>query len=158
MRLQDESIPGELNLHSYVQDKQTESIFLKDASSLYLNQKGKNRSITFRRGVERALGYVIHISGNKRIEQYNRTDANRLMANKLEVVPNATVSTIIKCGKIFFKQLHQSPSKSMQGMAFVILKIRFIGIKNSNGIRKTMFFDLSTLRHYDTFGENYIGV
>ena len=80
------------------------------------------------------------------------------MGNKLEVVPTATISTIIKCGKIFFKQLHQIPSKSMQDMAFVILKIRFIGIKNSNGIRKTMFFDLSTLRHYDTFGENYIGI
>ena len=84
MRLQDEGIPGELNLHSYVQDKPTESIFLKDATSFYLNQKGKNRSITFRRGVERAVGYVIHISGNKLIEQYNRTDANRLRDYLLE--------------------------------------------------------------------------
>ena len=84
MRLQDEGIPGELNLHSYVQDKPTESISLKDATSFYLNQKGKNRSITFRRGVERAVGYVIHISGNKLIEQYNRTDANRLRDYLLE--------------------------------------------------------------------------
>ena len=61
MRLQDENIPGELNLHSYVQDKPSESIFLKDPSSLYLNKKGKNRSITFRRDVERAVDYVIPI-------------------------------------------------------------------------------------------------
>ena len=84
MRLQDEGIPGELNLHSYVQDKPTESIFLKDATSFYLNQKRKNRSVTFRRGVERAVDYVIRISGNKLIEQYNRTDANRLRDYLLE--------------------------------------------------------------------------
>ena len=41
MRLQDESIPGEFKLNSYVQEKQTESISLKNATSLYLNQKGK---------------------------------------------------------------------------------------------------------------------
>ena len=41
MRLQDEGIPGELKLYSYVQDKPNESISLKDATSLYLNQKGK---------------------------------------------------------------------------------------------------------------------
>ena len=84
MRLQDEGIPGELNLHSYVQDKPTESIFLKDATSFYLNQKRKNRSVTFRRGVERAVDYLIRISGNKLIEQYNRTDANRLRDYLLE--------------------------------------------------------------------------
>ena len=42
MRLQDESIPGEFNLHSYVLEKQTESITLKGATSFYLNQKEKN--------------------------------------------------------------------------------------------------------------------
>ena len=78
MRLQDESIPGELKLNSYVQEKQTESITLKDATSLYLNQKEKNRSVSFKRGVERALGYVIQTSGNKSIEQYKRSDANKL--------------------------------------------------------------------------------
>jgi len=84
MRFQDESIPGEFNLHSYDKEKQTESITFKDATSLYLNQKEKNRSITFRRGVERAVDYVIHISGNKLIEQYNCTDANRLRDYLLE--------------------------------------------------------------------------
>ena len=78
MRLQDESIPGEFKLNSYVQEKQTESITLKDATSLYLNQKEKNRSVSFKRGVERALGYVIQTSGNKSIEQYKRSDANKL--------------------------------------------------------------------------------
>ena len=48
MRLQDESIPGEFKLNSYVQEKQTESITLKDATSLYLNQKEKNRSASFK--------------------------------------------------------------------------------------------------------------
>ena len=84
MRLKDEGTPGDFNLHSYVQDKPTESMSTKDATSLYLNQKGKNRSITFRRGVERTVGYVIHISGNKLIEQYNRTDASRLRDHLLE--------------------------------------------------------------------------
>ena len=56
MRLQDESIPGEFKLHSYVQEKQTESISLKNATSLYLYQKGKDRSVSFKRGVERAVG------------------------------------------------------------------------------------------------------
>ena len=59
MRLQDESIPGEFKLNSYVQEKQTESISLKNATSLYLNQKGKDRSVSFKRGVERAVGYVM---------------------------------------------------------------------------------------------------
>ena len=78
MRLQDESIPGEFKLHSYVQDKKTESISLKNATSLYLNQKGEVRSVSFKRGVERAVGYVIETSGNKVIEQYKRSDANKL--------------------------------------------------------------------------------
>ena len=78
MRLQDESIPGEFNLHSYVQEKQTESITLKGATSLYLNQKKKNRSVSFKRGVIRAVGYVIETSGNKFIEHYKRSDANKL--------------------------------------------------------------------------------
>ena len=73
MRLQDESIPGEFKLNSYVQEKQTESITLKDATSLYLNQKEKNRSVSFKRGVERALGYVIQTSGNKSIEPVSYT-------------------------------------------------------------------------------------
>ena len=78
MRLQDESIPGEFNLHSYVQEKQTESISLKDTTSLYLIQKGKGRSESFKRGVERAVGYVIETSGNKYIDYYKRSDANKL--------------------------------------------------------------------------------
>ena len=78
MRLQDEGIPGELKLYSYVQDKPNESISLKGATSLYLNQKGKNRSVTFKRGVERAVEYVIETYGNKLIEQYKRIDANKL--------------------------------------------------------------------------------
>ena len=78
MRLQDESIPGEFKLNSYVQDKKTESISLKNATSLYLNQKGKDRSLSFKRGVERAVGYVIETSGNKYIEHYKRSDANKL--------------------------------------------------------------------------------
>ena len=44
----------------------------------YLNQKGKNRSISFKTGVERAVGYVIETSGNKSIEHYKRSDANKL--------------------------------------------------------------------------------
>ena len=42
MRLQYESIPGEFKLNSYVQENQNKSISLKDATSLYLNQKEKN--------------------------------------------------------------------------------------------------------------------
>ena len=68
MILQDEGIPSELNLLSNVHDKLTEVIPLKDAPSLKLNQKGNNRFITFRKGVEKAVGYVIPISGNKLIE------------------------------------------------------------------------------------------
>ena len=73
-----ESIPGEFNLHSYVKEKQIESITFKDATSLYLNQKEKNRSVSFKRGVKRAVGYVIETSGNKFIEHYERSDANKL--------------------------------------------------------------------------------
>ena len=78
MRLQDEGIPGEFTLNSYVQVKQTESLSLKNATSLYLNQKGKDRSVSFKRGIERAVGYVIETSGNKFIEHYKRSDANKL--------------------------------------------------------------------------------
>ena len=57
---------------------QDESISLKNVTSLYLNQKGKDRSVSFTRGVERAVGYVIETSENKFIENYKRSDANKL--------------------------------------------------------------------------------
>ena len=37
MRLQDEGIPGEFKLNSYVQEKQNESISLKNATSLSIS-------------------------------------------------------------------------------------------------------------------------
>jgi len=46
----------------------------------------------------------------------------------------------------------------MQGLTCSILLIGFIAIKNSAASKKVMFFDTFTLRHYDTFGENYIGI
>ena len=48
---------------------------LLDAVQVYLDQKGKGRSKSFRLAAERVCRYVINLSGNKPLTKYNRSDA-----------------------------------------------------------------------------------
>lgn len=52
------------------------SVLLPEAVEIYLTQKGKGRPITFRRGAQRACGYVIDTCGDKYLYIYTKADAN----------------------------------------------------------------------------------
>jgi integrase len=51
---------------------------LSEAKDTYLRSKGNNRPITFSQAVERAVGNVIAVAGDKPIDRYTRQDANQL--------------------------------------------------------------------------------
>ena len=72
---------------------------LSEAKAIYLKAKGANRPKTFFQGVERALGTLVELHGDKPIDQYSRVEANlyrdALRAKGLQLVSvKKTISTV----------------------------------------------------------------
>lgn len=53
-------------------------VCLSEAVGIYLNLKDTNRTISFRRSVERSCAYVIDLVGDKQFNRYSKADANHL--------------------------------------------------------------------------------
>lgn len=51
-------------------------VLLSEAVEVYLQQKGKDRPVTFHRAAERACGYVIDACGDRQLDLYTKADAN----------------------------------------------------------------------------------
>lgn len=60
------------------------AVSLSEAVSLYLRLKGRGRPVTFQRAAERACGYVIDVCGDKAINQYTKSNANRFRDDLIE--------------------------------------------------------------------------
>lgn len=95
LRSQTAELPGKHMLR-FQQDRQSAlptsleleasstSMKLSEAVTVYLEQKGKGRPITFHRAAERSCGYVIDVSGDKLLEEYSRADANAFRDSLVE--------------------------------------------------------------------------
>ena len=54
------------------------AILLTEAAEGYTRIRGAQKSATFHKGVTRSLGYLVGVSGDKQVNQYERKDANQL--------------------------------------------------------------------------------
>ena len=70
--------------HRYLKDQQSITVslssapMLSEAKGVYIKGKGKDRSKTFEQAIDRAIGYLIKLHGDKPIDTYTRVEANAL--------------------------------------------------------------------------------
>lgn len=86
LRSQEVALPGKHMLRQqqkggttvslYTPAASDSSVLLSEAVSIYLQQKGRGRPVTFHRAAERACGYVIDACGDKHLDTYTKADAN----------------------------------------------------------------------------------
>lgn len=86
LRSQDAELPGKHMLrlngsgkgnHTGIPPVSASSfVLLSEAVGVYLQQKGKDRPVTFHRAAERACGYVIDACGDQQLDLYTKADAN----------------------------------------------------------------------------------
>ena len=87
LRLQVNDLPGQSLLRTHTDASCASNNFcnsnssqplLSEALDLYVSLKGKGRSRTFQISAQRACGYVIEVTGDKRLGDYERQDALKL--------------------------------------------------------------------------------
>lgn len=83
LRCKDTALPGKHRLRMAASSTAAtpeaalgDAVLLSEAVAIYLNQKGRNRPITFHRAAERSCGYVIDVAGDKDLRAYTKKDAN----------------------------------------------------------------------------------